>query len=94
MIQSCRKCKNYKSSDNYCYKFKMRIIDPISASVCKNYDCKKYVPDKVKCVYCSNINKYGYCLIKKVCLDEDEKNRERKCSKFKKRLNRKKREKY
>lgn len=89
MIQSCRKCKNYKLSDKYCYIFKLKIIDPISASVCKNYECKKYIPEKVKCIKCRNINKYGYCLIKKVCFDEEERSRDRKCSKFKIKLNRK-----
>ena len=94
MIQSCRRCKNYKISDKYCYIFHMNIIDTISASVCQSYDCKTYVPDKVRCVSCSNMNKYGYCLIKKVCFDEDERLRYRKCSRFKKRLKRKKKKKY
>lgn len=93
MIKSCKNCVSYQKSERYCFKFKIEIIDTISASVCKYYRCKKIVPDKVKCIKCGNINKYGYCYEKGICFTKDERVIDRKCSKFKFRFNSKKKHK-
>ena len=93
-MKSCKNCKNYDLDYKYCFAFHIKIIDDVSAEVCKFYKEKKKVPENIKCVNCMNLNKYGYCSVKKKCKNEDEKFKEHKCSQFKIRLNRKKRKKY
>lgn len=50
--------------------------------------------NKVKCRECGNMNKYGWCMMKKRCFNEIERNIERSCKSFFIRRYRKKKIKY
>lgn len=94
-LKSCRNCKNYIIKETYCTSFKMRIIDPLCATVCKNYyDKSKLQKTKVQCKNCKNLNKYNWCLYKKVCLNDTEKYRDRSCRNFRFKTIKPKRKKY
>lgn len=49
---------------------------------------------KVKCKECGNMNKYGWCMMKKRCFNEEERHIEKQCRYFFKRKYRAKRKKY
>ena len=80
-MKSCKKCFYYNNEFKRCTKFKCDISDSIVfGSACKEYSEIKQ--NKVKCITCINMNKYGYCLIKKKCFTFEEKVKERKCRAF------------
>lgn len=93
-MKSCNNCKNYDSKNLYCFSFHIKVIDTISAKVCKWYKEKRKVPENIKCINCFNINKYGYCNVKKLCINENERYRDRRCSSFKVRMYRNRRRKF
>ena len=93
-MKSCKNCKSYEIEYKYCFSYHIKVLDDISAEVCKFYKEKNKVPDNIKCINCNNINKYGYCNVRKKCMIEDDRFKVRKCNYFKYKLNRKKREKY
>lgn len=49
---------------------------------------------KVKCKECNNMNKYGWCMMKKRCYTEAERNMERQCKYYFIRKRRKQKIKY
>ena len=74
-MKDCKKCFYYYKQIKRCIKFKCDISDTkVFGSVCKNYlELKR---EKVKCKNCKNLNKYNFCLMKKVCMNDTEKNRD------------------
>lgn len=54
----------------------------------------KKLVKKVKCKECGNMNKYGWCMMKKRCFNETERNIEKSCRSFFQRKYRKKKVKY
>lgn len=82
-MKSCNNCRNYDPKNLYCFSFHIKVIDDISAEVCKFYKEKKKVIENIKCVRCFYMNKYGYCSAKKQCVNDDEKFLNRKCRYFK-----------
>ena len=86
MRKSCKNCRNYRVGDQYCKENNIQIIDKMGATYCTQYKEKRKVPKgNVKCIYCANMNKYGWCIEKKKCFNEDEKEQERQCVKFRQR---------
>lgn len=82
-MKSCKNCKNYDLNNKYCFFYHLKIIDDVSAEVCKNYKERFKEKKNIKCLNCLNINKYGYCYIKKKCISEEEKLKKRNCKSFK-----------
>ena len=77
-MKDCKKCFYYYKQTKRCVKHKCDISDSkVFGSVCKDhYELKR---NKVKCNSCKNMNKYGFCLVKKVCFTPEEKTKERYC---------------
>ena len=84
MRKSCKNCRNYNWGEGYCLEKQAKIIDKTAASYCKSYYEKRNLPKgEVKCVKCININKYGWCCVKRKCFDETERIKTRRCINFK-----------
>lgn len=82
-MKSCRNCQKYKLDDDVC-KLHGNIIDKTIATYCSKYSDRRHIAKgKVKCVNCSEMNKYGWCNNKRRCFTEEERFKERTCSKFK-----------
>lgn len=80
-MKSCRRCTNFKN--DYCKLHNITITDILDATYCPKYNTK--VNDKigVKCINCQNMNKFHYCFVKRVCIDFENRTRERKCIHYK-----------
>lgn len=79
-MKSCRNCKNFDSVGIYCKLRTEYIVDIFCANVCKNYQDKRKIYEKLtKCRGCKNLNKYSWCKIKKRCFNEEEQMKIRKC---------------
>lgn len=82
MIRSCKKCKRYSKELRYCKQYEISIIDPTTATYCKSYSSEVHTKKNIKCCNCKNLNRYGYCSIKKRCFNEEEKYKARQCISF------------
>lgn len=82
-MKTCRNCKQFKGDEEFCKIHIIRITDKTVATYCKKYEEKRHLhKGKVKCTNCLRLNRYGWCGIKKICLNEEEKIKERSCIKF------------
>ena len=92
-MKNCNKCYYYRKTKKECKKFIMQVTDPeIFGMCCKSYSELKDV--KVKCKDCKCMNKYGWCNVRKICMNEEERFKNRKCRSYFKRKIRAKKEKY
>jgi hypothetical protein len=80
-MNDCKKCFYYNKQYKKCLRFKCDISDTeIFGSVCKEFT--KVLTKKVKCINCGNINKYGYCLVKKRCFEFEDRVKEKQCRSY------------
>lgn len=87
-MKDCKQCYHYKKTKETCNKFKMIVTDSnVFALCCKEYS--KKAKAKVSCKDCINMNKYGWCAIKRICMNDEQKYRERQCRNYFKRKKRK-----
>ncbi len=87
-MKDCKQCYHYKKSQTKCIKFKMNVTDTnIFAMCCKEYS--KKVKKVVSCKDCINMNKYGWCATKRICMNDEQKFRDRQCRFYFKRKKRK-----
>ena len=83
-MKDCKKCYYYSITYKRCKKFICDIPDTkVFGTACKEYSEKKL--KKVQCYDCINLNKYKYCLMKKICLDDLEIKRLKQCRFYHKR---------
>ena len=77
-MKDCKTCYHYKKSITKCNKFKMNVTDSnVFALCCKEYSKKTIT--KVQCRSCINMNKYGWCNMKRRCFNDEERNKDRQC---------------
>lgn len=81
-MKSCKQCKNYIISRQWCAKNKMNVHDTLAATYCKSFYDKKKYSGEGKCSKCRRINKYGFCYAKKICIKEEDRNVLRKCRSY------------
>lgn len=87
-MKSCKNCKEFNNINQKCYHFNVGIIDKTNAQYCTFYEDKRKIKkDKIKCLWCKNVNKYRWCYHKKRCLTEEELEKERNCVAFSNRKN-------
>ena len=92
-MKNCNQCYYYKKTKRECKKFEMQVTDTeVFGMCCKEYSKKVIV--KVQCKNCCNMNKYGWCMIKKRCFNEEEVHKDRQCRHYFKRKHRTKKVKY
>lgn len=92
-MKDCKKCFFYSKQNKKCVKFKCDVPDTkLYGSVCKEYLVIER--KKVKCISCKNMNRYNYCLIKKICFAPEDKTKERYCRSYFEKKYKKRKEKY
>ena len=83
-MKTCKKCYNYSITYNKCKKFMIDVSDAkVFGMACMEYKEKRI--NKTQCYGCINLNKYKYCLMKKICLDDKEIQRLKQCRFYHKR---------